>query len=43
VLRESIALRQPITEYALRVVQPTEWHGVAMVELKLIQNPVFRT
>jgi len=35
VLRESMALRQPITEYALRVVQSTEWHGVAMVEFKV--------
>jgi protein-tyrosine-phosphatase/predicted ATP-grasp superfamily ATP-dependent carboligase len=35
VLRESMALRQPITEYALRVVQSAEWHGVAMVEFKV--------
>jgi protein-tyrosine-phosphatase/predicted ATP-grasp superfamily ATP-dependent carboligase len=35
VLRESMALRQPITDYALRVVQSTEWHGVAMVEFKV--------
>jgi len=35
VLRESMALRQPITEYALRVLQPAEWHGVAMVEFKV--------
>lgn len=35
VLRESMALRQPITDYALRVVQSAEWHGVAMVEFKV--------
>ncbi len=35
VLRESMALHQPITDYALRVVQSTEWHGVAMVEFKV--------
>jgi len=35
VLRESMALRQPITEYALRIVQSAEWHGVAMVEFKV--------
>ena|SRR5579859_2582752 len=35
VLRESMALRQPITDYAMRVVQSTEWHGVAMVEFKV--------
>jgi protein-tyrosine-phosphatase/predicted ATP-grasp superfamily ATP-dependent carboligase len=35
VLRESMALRQPITDYALRIVQSTEWHGVAMVEFKV--------
>lgn len=35
VLRESMALRQPITEYALRVLRSTEWHGVAMVEFKV--------
>jgi predicted ATP-grasp superfamily ATP-dependent carboligase/protein-tyrosine-phosphatase len=35
VLRESMALRQPITDYALRVVQSADWHGVAMVEFKV--------
>jgi protein-tyrosine-phosphatase/predicted ATP-grasp superfamily ATP-dependent carboligase len=35
VLRESMELRQPITEYALRVVQSADWHGVAMVEFKV--------
>lgn len=35
VLRESMALRQPITEYALRIVQSAQWHGVAMVEFKV--------
>lgn len=35
VLRESMGLYQPITDYALRVVQSTEWHGVAMVEFKV--------
>ena len=38
VLRESMALRQPITDYALRVVQSAEWHGVAMVELASASN-----
>lgn len=35
VLRESMALREPITEYALRIVQSADWHGVAMVEFKV--------
>ena len=35
VLRESMELRQPIAEYALRVVRSTHWHGVAMVEFKV--------
>lgn len=35
VLRESMELLQPITDYALRVVQSTAWHGVAMVEFKV--------
>ena len=35
VLRESIALPQPMTEYALRLLQYTGWHGVAMVEFKV--------
>lgn len=35
VLRESMPLTEPITDYALRVVQAVEWHGVAMVEFKV--------
>lgn len=35
VLRESIALPQPATEYALRLLQHVGWHGVAMVEFKV--------
>lgn len=35
VLRESIALPQPMTEYALRLLQHAGWHGVAMVEFKV--------
>jgi protein-tyrosine-phosphatase/predicted ATP-grasp superfamily ATP-dependent carboligase len=35
VLRESIALRTPLVEPALRILQSAEWHGVAMVEFKV--------
>lgn len=35
VLRESMPLLEPITDYALRVMQSAEWHGVAMVEFKV--------
>jgi predicted ATP-grasp superfamily ATP-dependent carboligase/protein-tyrosine-phosphatase len=35
VLRESIPLPQPMTEYAVRVAQSENWHGVAMVEFKV--------
>jgi len=35
VLRESIALPQPMTQYALRLLQHVGWHGVAMVEFKV--------
>lgn len=34
-LRESIALPQPMTQYALRLLQHVDWHGVAMVEFKV--------
>jgi predicted ATP-grasp superfamily ATP-dependent carboligase len=34
VLRESIPLPQPATEYALRLLKHVSWHGVAMVEFK---------
>lgn len=34
VLRESIALPQPATEYAVRLLRHLKWHGVAMVEFK---------
>jgi protein-tyrosine-phosphatase/predicted ATP-grasp superfamily ATP-dependent carboligase len=35
VLRESMALHEPITEYALRILRSAGWHGVAMVEFKV--------
>lgn len=35
VLRESIALPHPMTEYALRLLEHVGWHGVAMVEFKV--------
>ncbi|MGH7769055.1 MAG: ATP-grasp domain-containing protein, partial [Candidatus Binatia bacterium] len=35
VLRESVALPQPMTDYALRLLQHVGWHGVAMVEFKV--------
>ena len=35
VLRESMPLRPPLTDYALRILQSAEWHGVAMVEFKV--------
>lgn len=35
VLRESIALPQPMTDYALRLLEHVGWHGVAMVEFKV--------
>lgn len=35
VLRESIALPQPMTQLALRLLQHVGWHGVAMVEFKI--------
>lgn len=35
VLRESIALPQPMTDYALRLLKHVGWHGVAMVEFKV--------
>jgi predicted ATP-grasp superfamily ATP-dependent carboligase len=35
VLRESIALPQPMTQYAMRLLQHVGWHGVAMVEFKV--------
>lgn len=35
VLRESISLPQPMTDYAVRVAQSAGWHGVAMVEFKI--------
>jgi predicted ATP-grasp superfamily ATP-dependent carboligase len=37
VLRESIAPPQPMTDYALRLLQHVGWHGVAMVEFKIDQ------
>lgn len=38
VLRESVALPQPMTEYAFRLLQQAGWHGVAMVEYKINQR-----
>lgn len=35
VLRESIPLARPITDYAVKIVQSAQWHGVAMVEFKV--------
>ena len=35
VLRESIGLPKPMTDYALRLLQHIGWHGVAMVEFKI--------
>jgi len=35
VLRESIALPKPMTDYALRLLEHLKWHGVAMVEFKV--------
>ena len=35
VLRESIALPEPATGYALRIAQSVDWQGVMMVEFKI--------
>lgn len=35
VLRESVALPQPMTDYAVRLLQNVGWHGVGMVEFKV--------
>jgi predicted ATP-grasp superfamily ATP-dependent carboligase/protein-tyrosine-phosphatase len=35
VLRESIPLAYPITDYALKIAESANWHGVAMVEFKV--------
>lgn len=35
VLRESIALPEPMTKYALAIAQSVSWHGVAMMEFKV--------
>ncbi|HJT21825.1 MAG TPA: ATP-grasp domain-containing protein [Nitrospira sp.] len=34
VLRESIALPKPMTDYAVRLLEHVKWNGVAMVEFK---------
>ena len=34
VLRESVALPKPMTDYAVRLLEHVKWHGVAMVEFK---------
>ena len=38
VLRESIPLPQPMTDYAVRVAQSADWHGIAMVEFKIARQ-----
>lgn len=35
VLRESIELPKPMTDYAVRLLERVKWHGVAMVEFKV--------
>lgn len=35
VLRESIPLQEPMTNYAVRVAQSADWSGIAMVEFKI--------
>lgn len=35
VLRESIALPKPMTDYAVKLLEHVKWHGVAMVEFKV--------
>ena len=35
VLCESVPLRKPLVDHALRILQSAAWHGVAMVEFKL--------
>ncbi len=35
VLRESIPLARPITDYAVKILQSSQWNGVAMVEFKV--------
>lgn len=35
VFRESIALPKPMTDYAVRLLEHVQWHGVAMVEFKV--------
>ncbi len=35
VLRESIELPKPMTEYAIKLLEHVKWHGVAMVEFKV--------
>jgi protein-tyrosine-phosphatase/predicted ATP-grasp superfamily ATP-dependent carboligase len=35
VFRESIALPEPMTSYAVRLLEQVTWHGVAMVEFKV--------
>jgi predicted ATP-grasp superfamily ATP-dependent carboligase len=35
VLRESIALPKPMTDYAVRLLEHVKWNGVAMVEFKI--------
>ena len=37
VLRESIELPKPMTDYAVKLLEYVKWHGVAMVEFKVDQ------
>ena len=34
-LRESIELPKPMTDYAVKLLEQVKWHGVAMVEFKV--------
>lgn len=38
VLRESIELPKPMTDYAVKLLEHVKWHGVAMVEFKVDQE-----
>lgn len=38
VLREAIALPEPMTDYAVRIMKDARWDGIAMVEFKVDQQ-----
>ncbi len=40
VLRESIALPEPMTKYAQMIAESVQWHGVAMMEFKVDRQGV---